>query len=166
MDEFRKPYEYEEDKPVAGFILGFCVMLISSELPIGFTEVFQGANMLHPMPIWHTLYLIFGYAFLFFIGFTCFSFYRLRRFATTIAKIYLVYRFIFLTFATFLIYHFRLLDKNAIGPRISQFKDMDTLIQNCLIIPLIYIIGFSFWYLYFLRSKRVKLYEKNAISQA
>ncbi len=166
MDEFRKPYEYEEDKPVAGFILCFCAMLIICELLIGLTDVYQGAGLLRSQPFWHNTYLVFGNLYLIFIAFTCFAFYRLRRHAIKIAKVFLIYRLVFLTVATFIIYHYRLLDKKAIGFRINQFPDVQTLTLNCLIIPLAYTIVYSvLWYLYFRWSKRVKLYEKNALSQ-
>ncbi len=166
MDEFRKPYEYEEEKPVSGFILCFCAMLIICELLIGLTDLYQGAGLLRSQPFWHNIYLVFGNFYLLFIAVTCFAFYRLRRHAIKIAKIFLLYRFVFLTIATLVIYHYRLHDKNAIGFRINQFPDLQTLTLNSLIIPFAYTIVFSvLWYSYFLRSKRVKLYDKNALSQ-
>jgi hypothetical protein len=46
MNEFRKPYEYEEEKGIGGFLMVFFVMLLSVEVLLALMILVQGYAVL------------------------------------------------------------------------------------------------------------------------
>jgi hypothetical protein len=156
MDEFRKPYEYEEERKVSGLILLFCILLIAGELFIGISILTQGYRLLRSTPTPAALFTLFGLLYLGAILFTNYALYKLPGSAVKITKLFLIYRLIYLTLAILMIFSIRAGDPRSIGPSIYQFRTREALIQNALVIPMAYTWLFTLiWYPYFLRSKRV-----------
>ncbi len=157
MDEFRKPYEYEEDRKVSGLILLFCILLVAGELFIGISTLTQGYQLLRSTPAQAIPFTAFGLFYLAAILFTDYALYKLPGSALKITRLFLIYRLIYLTLAIVVIFSIRAGDPRSIGPSIYQFRTREALIQSALIIPMAYTWLFTLiWYPYFLRSKRVR----------
>jgi hypothetical protein len=50
MSEFRKPYEYQEDKSITGFLLVFFIMLLTMEVLLGAATIVQGYRAFRDTP--------------------------------------------------------------------------------------------------------------------
>lgn len=156
MDEFRKPYEYEDEKGVSGLLLVFFVMLIAFETFLGIIAAFSGYDTVKSIPGLGKLYIGLGIFFVVYPLFTAFALRKMKKYAVRIAKIYLIAR---------LVYHIPFVVVNTIIMinRISYNKDYieygkeyNSLIIG-LAISLFYLVAFSvLWYLYFSRSKKVR----------
>jgi hypothetical protein len=156
-EDFRKPFDYEDEHGVAGWILFFVSMAVILDGFIGFSVWAEGYQYLHQMPAIATLYWIGSLIFIALIGGICLTLYKIPRFALKAVYTYLIYRVIFLSIAFIMIYYFRRSNPNIIGQDVNQFDSMWHLTLNSIVIPLPYTIAFSIiWYLYFQRSKRVR----------
>jgi hypothetical protein len=156
-EDFRKPFDYEEERGVAGWILFFASMAVILDGFIGFSVWAEGYYYLHQLPFLATLYWICSLLFILLIGGICLTLYKIPRFALKTVYTYLIYRVVFLSIAFIMIYIYRRGNPNIIGPDINQFSNMWQLTLNSIVIPLPYTLLFSLvWYLYFQRSKRVR----------
>lgn len=159
MDEFRKPYEYEEEKGVTGILMVFYVMVLIFEILLGVITLIQGTLFLAPSPLMRIVFLIVGIVnFMVMVG-TLIALYKIPKYAIQITKVFLLVRMVYLTIACLVIF-----DKVSKDIRIiQQFSSKFYFYLSYLGIPLVYILGFSIcWYWYFLKSKRIKEYQKMA----
>lgn len=156
MDEFRKPYEYEEEK-IGGFLLIFVAMLVTADLFFSLALSVQGYNAIKHIPVAGIVFLVLSVLFILFILFTAVSCYKLKKNAVKISKTYLITRTIFTVIGLILIFFADYNNKNLIGVGSSQYKSQSELTLIVLILPMLYTLTFSIgWYLYFLKSKKCK----------
>jgi hypothetical protein len=156
-EDFRKPFDYEEERGVAGFILFFACMAVIVDGFIGFSVWAEGYHYLRLMPALSAIYSMASLIFMVSIAAICLTLYKIPRYALKTVWTFLVYRVIFLSIAFSMIYYFRRSNPDIIGPGINQFDSMGQLTLNSIIIPLPYTVFFSvIWYLYFRRSKRAQ----------
>jgi hypothetical protein len=154
MDDFKKPYEYEEEKK--GFILAFVIMLIAFDMPISLFHIVQAYNIINRVSAFGTVFLIICILFLIFLLLTSVFCYRLWKNMVTIAKTYLIVDAVFTTFCTFTIFIYNLGIKGQIGKN-GQYTSVFAMTAVLLIMPLVILFGFcGGWYLYFTRSKKIK----------
>ncbi|MCX7708790.1 MAG: hypothetical protein N2484_02955 [Clostridia bacterium] len=151
MDEFRKPYEYEEETGVAGFVFVFAMMLIVFEVFLGVITLAQGHVVAGLFPGASKVYVAVAVLFIAFTLFTFFALYKVHKHALKVVKSYLIFRILYLTPVCVLIFNYSRIAKASANETLGE------MIVGALVVPLIYIWGFSIlWYGYFLKSKRVK----------
>lgn len=152
MEDFRKQYEYTEEK--RGFILLFVIMLITIDLLHTPFYIVPVNNQLKQFPVINIVFVVISITFLLFIIFTAVTCYKLKRNMVIISKVYLVVRIVFLSFCIFVLYFYELKCKTLTGKNYSNVGEL-TLVW--LAGPLAFELAFSIiWYLYFLKSKRCK----------
>jgi hypothetical protein len=153
MSEFRKSYEYEEEKGIGGLLMLFFVMLLSVEVLLALLILVQGYAVLKAVPYLGPSFLVLGSGYLVFILFTCIAVKRMSRHAVRISRIFLVARVLFLTPV-----YLRLYATFSQDPRIiSGFRSHGDIVFFGLVVPLVYILLFSgLWYWYFSKSRRIR----------
>jgi hypothetical protein len=162
MNEFRKPYEYEEEKGIGGFLMVFFVMLLSVEVLLALMILVQGYAVLKAVQYLGPAFGVLGIGYLIFLLFTCIALKRRSRYAVTISKILLMVRVIFVTPVYILL--FATFSRNP--GIVSGFRSRSDIVRIGLIVPLAYILSFSgLWYWYFSSSKRVKQFVQTASAQ-
>lgn len=157
MDEFRKPFEYD-DSGVIWPVRIFGILLISVEMFLGVICLFLLNKYLGSIPIAKTVAIIFTLLFMVCIVVTvAFLFKKVKIYALKIAKGYLLARLAYLIPSVIVIFSYTITDKNAIGNGYGKFQSLTDIIVMLLVTPLIYILSFSVsWYIYFTKSKRIK----------
>jgi hypothetical protein len=156
MDEFKKPYEYQDEPFISGFLSVFTLSLLL-EVCYGIIVAVQLDKAFGSIPVLGKILLAASILFILLVIFTCFSMYKIRRHAVSIAKTYLIIRSVFLTIAAVMIFIHTLNDKRAIGPGPEQFYTFGQMITTVLINPMVYILVYGItWYIYFCKSKRVR----------
>lgn len=157
MNEFRKSYEYEEEQSASGFLLVFCLMLVSTELFLGGITLIKGAEALNSNRFFSAIFLISGIVCMAFALLSGIFLYKRKRFAIILAKIFLVFRVVFHTGANIIIFLHLYNNPYSIGLGDSQYKTVKDLVVTCLIFPVFYTWAFSiFWGIYLKKSKRVQ----------
>ncbi len=157
LDEFRKPYEYEEDTGVIWPIRIFCMLLLSVEAFLSVICIFQLNEFLVSIPLARIIARVLTLVFLVYILVTIVFLFKLERHALIIAKSYLISRLFYLIPSISVIFSYIINDKNSIGAGYGKFESVNDIIAMVLVTPLIYILLFSIsWYIYFNKSKRVK----------
>jgi hypothetical protein len=158
MNEFRKPYEYEEEKGVSGWLMVFYVMLLVFETLLGLITLIQGylfLNFLKFSPWMSLAYLALGSVNFLLLIFTLVALQKIPKYAIQISKIFLFVRAVFLTIACLVIYTVVSKDFRIV----QNFSSKSYFYLSYLGIPLAYILGFSIcWFWYFSKSKKVKSY--------
>ncbi|MDF2943633.1 MAG: hypothetical protein K0S01_2491 [Herbinix sp.] len=155
MDEFRKPYEYEEEK--RGVILLFVIMLISVDIFLTLSYTVQVYGILKHIPTLGIGFMVIGILFILFILFTAITCYKLKKNMVTIAKTYLIVRAVFTICSLLIVFFNSFSNESMIGNGTKQYRTVNELIFTVLLAPLAYDLVFSIaWYLYFLKSKRCK----------
>jgi hypothetical protein len=154
MDDFRKSFEYEEDKK--GAILYFVIMLIIVDifmLIIFGVRICEFLKQIPPVNIGFVAICILYLLFLLFTAMTC---YKLKKNFVTISKKYLAVRTIFMTSCILILGVHNINNKNIIGLG-KQYSNTAQFIFWEVIVQLLFMLIFSGgWYLYFLKSKRCK----------
>ncbi len=155
MDEFRKPYEYIEEK--RGFIQLFIIMLILIDLlqaPLYIMPVYRDIKQIHALGV---IFVAMGILYVLFILFTALTCYMLEKNMVTISKIYLVVRVFFTVFCIIILFYNNYNDK-------EQLKTITELIVMGLLLPIGFELAFSIgWFLYFLKSKKCKEFAKKQV---
>lgn len=154
MDEFRKPYEYEEER-ISGFLLVFVIMLYSVDLFLALTLVVQGYDAARQIPMAGIAFLIFGILYMLFLLFTAISCYKVKKNMIAVSKVFLVIRAVFTLFSLTIIYLDSLGDKSLIGTGEMQYENVNELSLIIFVLPAAYMVVFSIgWFLYFMNSKK------------
>ncbi len=157
LDEFRKPYEYEEETGVIWSIRIFCILLLSVEVFLGIVFIFQLNDYLASIPAAKTIARVMTLLFVVYILVTIIFLFRLHRHALSIAKSYLIARLFYLIPSIVVIFIYTINDKNKIGIGYGKFESLTDIISMVLVTPLIYSFLFSIsWYIYFNKSKKIK----------
>jgi hypothetical protein len=162
MDEFRKPYEYEDEKGVSGFLLIFFLMVIAIEPFQTIIAIFFGYANLELMPVLRIVYVIISILLICFSLFTAVALKKIQKKAVSIVKIYLIFRLIyFIPFTIFnTIYQIKHI---TIQVTDSRYNGEYTGIIYGFAISIVYVLAFSaLWYLYFQKSKKVKTHYLNS----
>ncbi len=165
MDEFRKPYEYEEDKGISGLLLVYFFMLLAEESLLGVIVFFFGYSRL-PENKWFNMILI--CMAVFYTLFSVFSAIVLKlekKCAVKVSKIFLIYRFAFMV--PYLIFNTNIrIAEIPYSVGYELYERAYHSIINSFIISVSYIVIFSVgWYIYLIRSRKVKeIFADNAPS--
>ncbi len=154
-EEFRKPFEYEEEK--RGLLLLFVIMIVVIDiLPTlsfmaRFYDVFEDNRILQTVLI--TSCILFILYTLITAG-ICFT---LNKRLVALSKLYLIIQAVF-SAACYALLFFSIADyDNMIGIGTTQYQSFGELLSWELLFPLAYIAVFTVaWYLYFVKSKRCK----------
>jgi hypothetical protein len=156
MDEFKKPYEYQDEPVISGFLSVFTLSLLL-EMCYGIIVAVQLDKAFGSIPVLGKILLAASILFILLVLFTCFSMYKIQNHAVSTAKAYLIIRSAFLTAAAALVFIHTLNDKRAIGPGPDQFYTFGQMLTTVLINPMVYVLVYGIaWYIYFCRSKRVR----------
>jgi len=155
MDDFSKPYEYNEEK--IGLILLFVIMIVSIDTFLGLSLTVQAYGVLKHIPALAIGYIVLGTLFVLLIIVTAVICYKLKPYLVTLSKVYLLVRTIFMACSTIMLFLFDVNNKSLIGNGPNHYKTVGELTFSILIAPLAYLLLFTVaWYLYFVKSKRCK----------
>lgn len=154
MDDFRKPYEYTEEK--RGYILLFIIMLITIEILQAGILIVPVYFELKNIPPLGTIFMAMGILYLVFNLFTSMICYKLNKNFITVSKAFLIVRTIFLP-SCLIIRFINNVDLENLILFDKQYYSIFELLSISLIFPLACILAFSIgWFLYFIKSKRCK----------
>jgi len=158
LDEFRKPYEYEEETGFIWPVRLFCILLIFVEMFLGIMFLFQLNKYLGSNPIFNNTAIVLTVLYMVYILVTIiFLLKNVKKYALKIAKSYLIGRLVYLVPSIIVIFSFTVNDPSAVGSGNGKFQSVTDIILRLLMVPLIYILAFSIsWYIYFTKSKRIK----------
>ncbi len=163
MDDFRRPYEFNEEK--RGIILLYIILLLSVETFMAFSYLVQ-VTRIYSGSAFSYGFMAIGVLYIAFLLFTVIICYKLKYYMVTVSKIYLMVRAIYMVFCITIIYVNASKNESLIanGPR--GFKSTGELMFTVLIGPLSYVLIFSvIWYLYFTKSQRCKEISKKGTSE-
>ncbi len=153
MSDFRKAFEYEEEKGMPGFLLVFFAMLLTFEPLLGATTMFQCHRALKDTPALGAVVLAVGSAYLLLIFATGIALRKRFRLGVTLSKVFLILRV--LVMVPVYIVLFASLSR-LLGSTVELGSPTKILFTR-LIAPIGYIVAFSAgWYGYFLKSKKVR----------
>jgi len=153
-DEFRKPYEYEEER-IGGLLLFFVIMLVAVDLSLTVALVYQGYNAMKHLPAISVTFLVVSALYAAFLLYTVVVCYKTKKSMIKVSKVFLVVRAIFTTLCLVIIYLNNLADPSAVGTGNNQFQSVFELTMIVFVLPLVYMLFFSgIWYLYFSKSKK------------
>jgi hypothetical protein len=153
-DEFRKPYEYEEER-IGGFLLFFVIMLVAVDSFITVALVYQGYLALMLMPAISIAFLVVSALYALTLLSTVVLCYKTKKSMIKVSKAFLIIRAVFTTLCLVIIYQNVLADPGAVGTGANQFSSVFELTMIVFVLPLIYMLSFSgIWYLYFSKSKK------------
>ncbi len=161
MDEFSKPFEYEEEK--RGIILLFIIMVLSIDTFLAVSFTYQVYNHFSDIPVLRIGYLIIGILFALFMLFTTVTCFKLKKNMVALAKKYLIARVAFMICSVLIIFSYSVNDKSLIGNGLLHYQNVTELTVEILIAPIAFTLVFSaLWYLYFLKSKRCREIAKKS----
>ncbi len=154
--EFKKPYEYEDEK--RGFpLLLFVVMITIVDIFDTVTSSIRVYNIFKHIIALGICCIMISILFLFFLIYTAITCYKLKKNMITVAKRYLITRTVFLISCVTIVFINKVNNSNLIGDEVNQYKTVNQMVFWELIIPLIPIILLSvIWYVYFINSKKCK----------
>ena len=155
MDEFRKPFEYQEEK--RGLLTLFIIMITVIDGSVSASLTLQVYGILKAVPAAGISFIAAGAIFLKYILYTAIYCYRLKEGAAKAAKVYLVVRALYTALRIMAVYMHSIGGKTLIGNGPRQFRSTEELTTMVLIYPMIYTIAFSaIWFVYFSRSRRFR----------
>ncbi len=163
-EEFRKPFEYEEEK--RGLLLVFIIMIaVIDILPTlsfmaRFYDVFGNNRILQVFLIAVCI------LFILYTVFTAYICYTLNKKLVALSKLYLMIQAVF-TAACYILLFFSIADYDSlIGIGTIQYETFGEMLTWELLLPLAYIAVFTVgWYLYFIKSRRCKELLKDKAGQ-
>jgi hypothetical protein len=151
-DEYKKPYEYEEEK--RGLIVLFISMILSIDTLSVIFFVAQ-INIYLDIPILRVLLFVMAGVFVLYIIYTSFKVHRMKSKFVLVAKRYIIIRTILFLISHFLIFLNRIRNEDLIGKGTNQYLTKGAMLYMELFIPMFFVLAFSvIWYLYFTFSKR------------
>lgn len=154
MNEFRKPFDYFEEKGIGGILLILFFMLIAIEPLMGITAVFFGYHFINDN-ILGGIFMCLAVLYILFAIFSGISIKRKFRFAVRFTKIFLIFRLAFMS--PYLYVNMRMQIKEIqYENTYSLYEKMYGSIVTSFIICLSYVVVFSAaWYAYLCKSKKV-----------
>lgn len=164
MNEFKKPYEYLEEKR-SGAILLFVISLLSIDMFITlfYTSLVSGHYM--RIPALGISYLTFSILYLLFTLFTAVICFRMNRHMLVLAKAYLLVRAVYMICSMALLFMNAINDKGMIGKG-KEYSSVFQMTFSVLLLPLAYLAVITIgWYLYFKKSKKFKETMKSILGK-
>lgn len=156
MDEFKKPYEYIEEKSVSGVLLILFFMLIAIEPFTGILAISFGYLTMMNYGIWGTIFLCGAFLFMLSSIFAGIVLKCKLRFAVRFAKFFLLFRLLFLMPYIYLNTQVQLKDI-PFEKTYSMYTELQQSIMASHIMSMSYVIVFSAaWFIYLSKSKKVK----------
>lgn len=164
MNEFKKQYEYDDEKR-SGSILLFVISLLSIDMFMTlFYTSLVSVHYLH-VPVLGISYLVFSILYLLFTLFTAIICFRMNKHMLVFSYAYLLVR------AVYMLCSMLLLFLNAINHQSSMIgngKTYSSVFQmtfSVLLLPLAYLAAISIgWFMYFRKSKKFKETMKRIIN--
>ena len=154
MDDFRKPYEYAEEK--RGYLLLFIIMILTIDLLQSPFYIVQVYNILKKVPVVNVGFLFISTLYVLLLLYTALSCYKLKKHMVSLSKAYLIFRAAFKVCCILIAYIYNVDGKSMIGNG-NQYSTVAEYTVMGLIMPLIFELVFSVgWYLYFIKSKRCR----------
>lgn len=154
-DEFRKPYEYEEER-IGGLLLFFVIMVVAVDLFLDVALVYQSYLAMRRLLAISIAFLATSALYTCFLFYTVFVCYKTKKNIIKVSKAFLIVRALFSTLCLVIIYLYNLADPTAIGPGNNQFSSVFELTMVVFALPLAYMLFFSgIWFLYFSKSKKI-----------
>lgn len=155
MDEFRRPFEYQEEK--RGLLILFLIMIIVVDGYISIALTFQVYGIVKAVPAAGMGIIAAGLLFLALLLYTAVCTYKMKESCAKAAKAYLIIRVLYIASCITAVYMRSAGDKTLIGNGPMQYRSAEELMMIVLIYPMIYTIAFSIiWFLYFSKSKRFR----------
>lgn len=159
-EEFRKPYEYEEEK--RGLILLFAMMIIVIDIlpTLSFiARLYDAFSHIRALGIG---LVVIGILFILYTVFTAAVCITLNKKLVTLAKLYLIIQAVYTAACYVILFFYSLENENMIGTGPDQYQTFGEMLTWELLSPLVYIAVFTVgWFLYFIKSKRCKEFLKN-----
>jgi hypothetical protein len=154
-EEFRKPFEYEEEK--RGLILLFIIMIVVIDILPTLSFMARFYDVFADHQILRVFLVAVCILFILYTVFTAYICYTLNKKLVTLSKLYLIIQAIF-TAACYVLLFFSIADYDSlIGIGTIQYETFGEMLTWELLFPLAYIAVFTVgWYLYFIKSKRCK----------
>lgn len=153
--EYRKPYEYEEEK--RGLIQIFIAMILVVDILQTLSFAAQENKYLGNITLIKIIIDVQAVLFILYIIYTSVVVYRMKEKFVSAAKRYLIIRTIFSLGNLFIVFYNILKHEKLIGKGLDQYGTTGNMLLWELGLPLFYIISFSLgWYLYFTFSKRCR----------
>ena len=156
MDEFRKPYEYMEEKGVSGFLLLYFIMLLAQETLLGVITLFNGYDLFSGNMVLGPIMMGISVFYILFSLFSSIVLKKLKKFAVRVSKVFLVFRAVYLI--PYLIFNTISQIREIPYDRNHEMysKMLGSIIVSS-VISFLLIVAFSVgWYIYLNRSKKVR----------
>lgn len=156
MKDYLQKYG-EDEQSVPGLITAFMVMFVLFDPLYSIIFMVQSGRAFAAMPAIDTVFKLCELAFLSFIVYTCYCFYKKPKSAVKVAKSFLVTRFVFFASSILINFFYSLQNNNSIGVRPYQFVTVTDMTAKLLLIPFLYVSLFSIcWYVVLNRSKTIR----------
>ena len=153
MSDFRKPFEYEEEKGPTGFLMLYVIMVVVGEILLGATTMFQCQRALRGVPSAGASVIGAGSAYLLLIIASAAALRKSFRLGVILSKVFLILRVLLLVPA----YVFLFVSPLRLPIIALDLESPAALFMIHLAVPIAYVAVFSAaWYAYFLMSKRVR----------
>lgn len=156
MDEFRKSYDYFEEQGIGGLLLVLFFMLISAEPLAGIMGIYFGFNSMSLYGFWGTVFQAGAIIYTVLSVLSGIVLKKMFNLAIPMLKVFLVFRVLFLAPYVYI----------NMGMQIAEipyektyvmYQEMHSSIVLSFVTSMAYVIIFSaLWYIYLLRSRRVK----------
>ncbi len=156
MNEFRKPYEYMEEKGVSGFLLIYFLMLLGVETILGVITLFYGYDLIAENRILGTVIVVISAFHILFSLFSSIVLKSLKKYAVRVSKVFLVSRLFYLIpYIVFtMISQIREIPNNI---DTETYSKMLSSIITSSVISILFVMAFSVgWYIYLNRSRKVR----------
>ena len=156
MDEFKKPYEYFEEKGVGGLLLILFFMLISLEPFLGILSVAVGYNAYPDSKVFIPVFVTLSAVYITFALFSGIVLKKLYSFAVVATKVFLVYRLIYLVPILIINMRFQVATI-PFEKTYSKYAIEYNSIMTSFVISMSYAVIFSIgWFIYLVMSKKVQ----------
>ena len=156
MDEFRKPYEYDDEKGVSGILLIYFIMLLAEESLLGIISLSFGYNLLSENKVLGMIIMSTSVCYVLFAVYSAIVLKRLKKYALKVSKVFLVFRFIYMI--PYLIMNtISQINDIPYDRDLEMYAAMHRSIIASFIISISFIIAFSVgWYIFLKKSKKVR----------
>lgn len=159
MNEFRRAYDYDDERGVAGLLLLFVLSLVSFDLVAAIILLSQSGMMVGAYLPWFQVpyFVLWGIYFAGKIVFVILLFLKRKR-APRFARVFLSVRIVLFLGATAILYLLLLIHGNASPINLDdEMRSVWQITYGLLITPVVYTLGYSLgWMQYFKRSRRVR----------
>jgi len=155
MDEFRRPFEYEEEK--RGLLILFLIMITIVDGSVAIALTLQVYGIVKAVTAAGMGVIAAGILFLAYILYTAVYCYRLKENSARVGKAYLVIRALYIASCIMAVYLHNAGNEALIGNGPMQYSSVKEFTMIVLVYPMAYTIAFSIiWFIYFSKSRRFR----------